>query len=287
MITGSSGLEGISGHHPIHPLPKRKAPCRAGALYFAVGYAWPRRSGRLGEAPAPTLHSGHGLWPSRRDGDHGLRVRHARGKKRRDTPGAQRKRRRSPWAAVEKRRSRARPSVTPSPSPGATAALTVRSRTTAPGVLGAAGRCRANAAPGRCWACGDRRGPGGRTGAGPEPPARPPSAAMASMLLQSCGRRACRLPKALRCPLRPGEAPRGPLACSGPPGLAGRAQGGRAAGGISGLRAWAERPLREGRAAAEPRRSVRRGWRCSRPGPRSAAAAASSHVLPRQRGWRG
>ncbi|XP_063257547.1 mitochondrial proton/calcium exchanger protein [Prinia subflava] len=86
------------------------------------------------------------------------------------------------------------------PAARATAALTVRSRTTAPGVPGAAGRCRANAAPGRCWACGDRRGPGGGTGAGPEPPARPLSAAMASMLLQSCGRRACRLPRALRRP---------------------------------------------------------------------------------------
>lgn len=66
------------------------------------GYVCPQRSGRLREAPAPSLHSGHGLWPSRRDGDCGLRASHARLEKprHRPTPNDHRKSHRSDRKSV-------------------------------------------------------------------------------------------------------------------------------------------------------------------------------------------
>lgn len=71
---------------------------------------------------------------------------------------------------------------------------------------------------------------------------------MASMLLQTCGRRACRLPRALRRQPQPGEAPRGPSGGSG--GEEGKRSRPAAPGPALGVRVRPRcRPAREACAA--------------------------------------
>lgn len=151
---GSQGREGWEGPQGItrsnlHPRGEHRALPERCTL--RRGYVWPRRSGRLREAPAPALHSGHGLWPSRPGGT--VACERAALRERNPgtvaVPGAHLS---SPRAAVGKGRSRARPSLTPSPPPGATAALTVRSGLrlpTCPAPRGGAGRTRLPGAAGR------------------------------------------------------------------------------------------------------------------------------------------